>query len=204
MNCSADALEKNPEILVLVGSPRDDGRSARFGKALVGNLRARDLRVALFELAKYPVAACTGCGVCSQTGDCCITGDAWGVLSKHLESCAALVVIAPVYFAGPSGWLKAALDRCQMYWARKYQFEEGVPAKRPAFLVVIGDGGDPFGCEPLEVICTAALNCANLRIDPERITRLIGDDFDLDAATKLAEQVKDAAAANPYESEGLR
>lgn len=48
-----------------------------------------------------------------------------------MNSCAALVVIAPVYFAGPSGWLKAALDRCQMYWARKYVLRNWVPRKRP-------------------------------------------------------------------------
>lgn len=188
-------MAEAPEVLILVGSPRDDGKSARFGDALAQDLRSKGLRVALFELAKYPVAACTGCGVCSQTGSCCITGDVWGVLSKHMESCAALVVVAPVYFAGPSGWLKAALDRCQMYWVRKYVLHEGVPSKRPAFLVVIGDGEDPFGTEPFETICTSALNCANLRIEPERITHLIGDAFTLDVVPELADAVHEAALA---------
>lgn len=190
-----------PEVLILVGSPRDDGRSARFGAALAQDLRSRGLRVALFELAKHPVAACTGCGVCSQTGVCCITGDAWGVLSKHLESCAALVVVAPVYFAGPSGWLKAALDRCQMYWARKYVLHEGVPKERPAHLVVIGEGGDPFGSQPLESICTSALNCVNLRIAPERIMRLIGEDFSLEAASGLADEVLEGLATEAGDEE---
>lgn len=185
----ADVSTEAPEVLVLVGSPREEGRSAQFGSKLAQDLRDRGLRVALFELAKHPVAACTGCGVCSQTGNCCIVGDAWNVLSKHLESCAVLVVVAPVYFAGPSGWLKAALDRCQMYWARKYVLGQGVPSKRPAYLVVIGEGGDPFGSEPLEAICTAALNCANLRIEPARIVRLIGQEFSLEVAEDLARDV---------------
>lgn len=185
---AADALQGEvSEVLILVGSPREKGRSAQFGMALAQNLRAQNLRAALFEVAKHPVAACTGCGVCLQTGDCCIVGDAWGVLSKHMESCATFVVVAPVYFAGPSGWLKAVLDRCQMYWARKYVLHEGVPAQRPAHLVVIGEGGDPFGSEPLETICTSALNCVNLRVDAERITRLIGEDYDLDLAPGLAQ-----------------
>lgn len=180
---------RRPEVLILVGSPHADGKSALFGRKLSEYLRLSGAAVTLYEIAKYPVAACTGCGVCSETGLCCIKGDAWNVLSRHMESCSALVVIAPVYFAGPSGWLKAALDRCQVYWARKYVLKDWIPRKRPAHLLVIGDGGDPYGSEPLETICTSALNCANLRIVPERITRMIGDQFDLRHAVTLAGQV---------------
>lgn len=184
-----DDAPRPPEVLILVGSPRTDGKSALFGNKLSEYLRLSGAAVTLYEIGKYPVAACTGCGVCSKTGLCCIKGDAWNVLSRHMDSCAALVVIAPIYFAGPSGWLKAALDRCQVYWARKYVLKDWIPRKRPAHLLVIGDGGDPYGSEPLETICTSALNCANLRIVPERITRMIGDQFDLRHAVTLAGQV---------------
>lgn len=178
-----------PEVLILVGSPHTDGKSALFGRKLSEYLRLSGAAVTLYEIAKYPVAACTGCEACSRTGLCCIKGDAWNVLSRHMESCAALVVVAPVYFAGPSGWLKAALDRCQMYWARKYVLKDWIPRKRPAHLVVIGDGGDPYGTEPLETICTSALNCANLRIEPDRIMRMIGDQYDLRNAITLSGRV---------------
>lgn len=66
----------------------------------------------------------------------------------------------------------------------------GFRRKRPAHLVVIGDGGDPFGTEPLETICTSALNCADLRIEPQRIHRLIGDAFDLSYAVQVAGAVR--------------
>lgn len=177
------------EVLILVGSPREDGKSARIAEKIAEILRGKGVKAMLFPLSKYPVAACTGCGRCSITGECCITGDSWGVLSKHMQSCDAMVLVAPLYFAGPSGWLKAALDRCQMFWARKYVLHEGVPPKRPAHLVVIGEGGDPFGSAPLEAICTSALNCAELRIDKPRITRLIGDAYSLDEAEGIANSV---------------
>lgn len=190
LDSEPDDASKPPEVLILVGSPHRDGKSALFGRKLREYLRLSGFAVTLFEISKYPIAACTGCGVCSQTGECCIKGDSWNVLSRHMNSCAALVVIAPVYFAGPSGWLKAALDRCQMYWARKYVLRNWIPRKRPAHLVVIGDGGDPFGTEPLETICTSALNCADLRIEPQRIHRLIGDAFDLSYAVQVAGAVR--------------
>ena len=186
----ADHGEKDTrEVLVLVGSPRERGKSAQLGAAVTKRLREHGLKTTFFEISKYPVAACTGCGACQASGQCCIMGDSWGVLSKHMESCDALLLIAPVYFAGPTGWLKAALDRCQMYWSRKYILKSGVPEKRPAHLVVIGDGGDPFGTAPLETICTSALNYANLRIAPERTYRYIGVDIEQAHADKLADAV---------------
>lgn len=191
----SEAGVNQAEALVLVGSPHENGKSAQLAAEITQNLREGGMKVTHFEIAKYPVAACTGCGVCSQTGECCIAGDSWGVLSKHMESCAVFVLVAPVYFAGPSCWLKAALDRCQMFWARKYVLRDRVPERRPAHLVVIGDGGDPFGSEPLETICTSALNCANLRIEPNRIHRLIGDSYDLVQGESIAQQVLADAAA---------
>lgn len=182
-------VNDQPELLILVGSPHERGKSARFAAELTRIARERGAAVTLYELSKYPVAACTGCGACQKTGTCVIANDGWGVLSKHMESCDALVVVAPVYFAGPSGWLKAALDRCQMYWARKYILKRDVPAKRPAHLVVIGDGGDPFGSGPLETICTSALNCANLRVVAERVYRMIGGDYTLERASDVVERV---------------
>jgi hypothetical protein len=42
--------------------------------------------------------------------------------------------------------LKALYDRFQPYWARKYVLGEmGPDRRRPAALIVVGGGGDPFG-----------------------------------------------------------
>lgn len=80
-----DDASKPPEVLILVGSPHRDGKSALFGRKLREYLRLSGFAVTLFEISKYPIAACTGCGVCSQTGECCIKGDSWNVLSRAHE-----------------------------------------------------------------------------------------------------------------------
>ena len=36
-----------------------------------------------------------------------------------LEKAERLLVSSPIYFYGLSGWAKAAIDRCQPFWARK-------------------------------------------------------------------------------------
>ena len=163
-----------PQILILVGSPREDGKSAHIAKKLGCLLNEHGANSCIFELSKYPVAACSGCNVCAASGQCSIVGDSFNVLSKHMDQASALIVVAPVYFAGPSGWLKAALDRCQVYWARRYILKQKMPPLRPAHLVVVGDGGDPFGYEPLETICTSALNSTGLRLDALRVHDFVG------------------------------
>lgn len=161
-----------PDILVLCGSPHEGGASEQAAVILESQLARLGAATTLWRLSAHPVAACRNCGGCAGSGEC-VVADAWHVLSRHMDTCDALVVVAPVYFAGPSAHLKAALDRCQTYWARKYRLHASLPAARPAHLVVLGEGGDPFGTGALETVCTSALNCANLRIEG-RVKRFIG------------------------------
>lgn len=177
------------EILILVGSPREDGRCAKAAQAIRDILHLRGVKSCLFPLSKYPVAACAGCGSCGKTGECVIKGDSFNVLSRHMDSCDALIIVNPVYFAGPSAWLKAALDRCQVYWARRYQLNQPIPAKRPAHLVVVGEGGDPFGYEPLITICTSALNSAGLRVSEDTVHDFVGENYDLARIPKILDEV---------------
>lgn len=179
-----------PEVLVLTGSPREDGRSAQLAQMLRAELHVRGFKCCLYPLAKHPVAACSGCGSCNVTGECVITGDGFGVLSRHMDTCVAMIVVAPVYFAGPSAWLKAALDRCQVYWSRRYLLKQPMPAKRPAYLLAVGEGGDPFGFEPLTTICTSALNSTGLRIEDKRVFDFVGDNYDLSRVSQVLDQLQ--------------
>lgn len=188
--------EKYPDILILVGSPREDGKSAHIARSLQEAFREQGINPCLFELSKYPVAACTGCGACSTSGQCCIAGDSFNVLSRHMDSADAIIIVAPVYFAGPSGWLKAALDRCQVYWARRYVLHQPMPSQRPAHLVIVGDGGDPFGFGPLVTICTSALNSTGLRIADSTAYDFVGKKYETFQAVALARKVLDSIHGN--------
>lgn len=171
----------SPDALVIVGSPHGGGRSTALARAVADALRERGVEPTCWHLAARPIAPCVNCGACQTTGDCRIADDSWPELAWHLEHCDLAFLVAPVYFAGPAACLKAMLDRCQMFWARKYVLGRAVPSKRPCHLLVVGDGGDPFGSEPLERICTSALNCANVRVgmQGENIHRFIGAEHDL-------------------------
>lgn len=174
------------DVLVLVGSPHENGTSSAFAAAIEDALAGFGVKPCVWPLAQHPVAACYNCGACQRTGECRIVGDPWPTLARHMCSADLMFLIAPAYFAGPPAHLKAALDRCQMFWARKYVLKRELPPKRPCHLLVLGDGGDPFGTAPLEVICTSALNCANLRID-DNIHRFVGSGCDITGVAGIVE-----------------
>lgn len=90
-----------------------------------------------------------------------------GVL-QSLTSSAELIVVSPVYFAGPPAQFKALLDRLQPFFYSDVRKGE----KRIAHLVVVGDGGDPHGFEPLVVCTRSALSVAGFSL--QDVTSCIG------------------------------
>ena len=136
--------------LVISASPRAMGKSVRTAKELVSKLRLRfpSDEVEMLRLSDLDIHYCMGCNTCGENNECYME-DGMVELLAQLETTDHLYIISPVYFAGPPANYKAMLDRFQpLFWSK-----QGNEPKRPEHLVVIGDGGDPHGFEPL-VTCT--------------------------------------------------
>ena len=154
--------------LIIVGSPRVDGRSAALAEQLFEACveDCPEDEVALVPVAPLDIGGCRGCDQCRETDEggahrCVIEGDDMRELYALLDDADELVVVSPVYFAGPPAQLKALLDRLQPYfWS-----DARAGAKRPAVLHVVGEGGDPHGFEPLVGIVRSALACAGFTLE---------------------------------------
>lgn len=210
--------------LIIVGSPRVDGRSA----ALAAQLFEACIEdcpqdeVALAPVSTLDIGGCLGCDCCRmangedggvgfggeacgvpdgvwENGGCegaddgdaghgegsngaavslngesmgaavadippacrCVIEDDMQELYPLLDDADELVVVSPVYFAGPPSQLKAILDRLQpYYWANTRAL-----IKRPAVLHVVGEGGDPHGFDPLVGTVRSALSCAGFSLE---------------------------------------
>jgi len=133
-----------PRLLAIAGSPRRGGNSDALLAACTEGARAAGAEVDLLVVSEAGIAPCTGCNACSKDGHCVIDDGMQGVYPR-LEAADAIVVATPVFFATVPAVLKALYDRCQPYWARRYVLHEPVLRRRPAGLLVVGGGGDPFG-----------------------------------------------------------
>lgn len=177
--------------LIIVGSPRVKGRSAHLADLLFESCieECPHDEVALAPVSTLALGPCTGCDACKalskkgafadgdklarenrlfENGSRCIISDDMAEVYELIDEADELVVVSPVYFAGPPSQLTALLDRLQPY----FWTDVRKAPKRPATLHVIGEGGDPHGFEPLIGIVRSALSCAGFRL--ERVLDWVG------------------------------
>lgn len=173
--------------LIIVGSPRANGRSAALAELLFESCidECPDDEVALAPVSTLQIDPCQGCDGCkalvegspreprSDEADDeaprrCVVDDDMADIYELVDAADELIVVSPVYFAGAPAQLKALLDRLQPYFwtdARKQ-------SKRPATLHVVGEGGDPHGFEPLVGVVRSSLSCAGFAL--ERVLDWVG------------------------------
>ena len=147
--------------LIVSGSIRPEGKSAFLSDALADALAAAGDSVSLMRLSDdIDIDPCLACDFC-KLGEGCVIEDAMGDLCAMLDEADRLIVVSPIYFAGPPAQFKAVLDRFQVY----YWTDARTKPKRPALLFAIGDGGDPHGYEPLVGIVSSALAVAGFSLE---------------------------------------
>jgi multimeric flavodoxin WrbA len=132
-------------VLTIAGSPRRRGNSDRLLDAAEAAVLAAGGSVYRVVASQSGVAPCRGCNACSKDGRC-VVRDAMDDLNEAFDSADALLIATPVFFATVPAVLKVIYDRCQPYWARRYVLGEPAPqVRRPAGLLLVGGGGDPYG-----------------------------------------------------------
>ena len=158
----------SPSVLFILGSPRAYGNCTALAEDLVSRATAAGctctvaapLKNLPFEEARpaftstLSIEGCRACGGCSKSG-ICVIDDTMRSISAALEHVDAVVWITPVYFGSVPAQLKAVIDRCQPFFARRCLglIDVGV-ARKPVLAYVLGSGEDPFGSQaafiPLE------------------------------------------------------
>jgi len=119
-------------IVVLSGSPRQNGNTARLAEAFVEGAKAAGKDVSLFRAAELQIGGCRGCGHCFKNQGVCIQKDDMPPVLAALRKADALVLASPVYYFGVSAQIKLAVDR---FFAL---LEVGMPVKRAALLMTCG------------------------------------------------------------------
>lgn len=175
--------------VIVVGSPRPDGRSALLADELFNACieECPEDGVSIVSVASVEVGPCRGCDACKPATSApeklpeeddnlavmplvaasdallhrCIVHDDMTDVRKHLDAADELIVVSPVYFASAPAQLKCLMDRLQpYYWSNLRQ-----GAKRPMVLHVVGEGGDPHGIEPLIGTVRSAFSCAGFELE---------------------------------------
>ena len=179
--------------LIIVGSPRTEGKSAMLAELLFETCieECPEDEVFLAPVSTLDVSGCVACDWCRRQAageldeDEVVKEDAGAssdddLAPRHcrvrddmddvyplIDAADELIIVSPVYFAGAPAQLKALLDRFQPYFWTKTRAR-----KRPATLHVVGEGGDPHGFDPLVGSVRSAAAVAGFRL--ERVLDWVG------------------------------
>ncbi len=179
--------------LIISGSPYAKGTCATIAMRIETLLRYLDpdTTVKRISVASLDVRGCIGCDECKQSYTCIYQDDQISV-TDALDGADAVLVISPIYFAGVPSQFKAVLDRLQpYYWKRQHHLRthDSLPKKRPFYLALVGEGGDPYGAEPAVPSVASPFALANFEL--ARMHAFIGENEDRIYA-KLAHQITQA------------
>ncbi len=98
------------KVLLINGSPNARGCTYTALSEIVKTLDKHAIDSEIYHIGTKPIAGCIACGKC-KSGAPCIFDDGLNEIAARLDEFDALIVGAPIYYAGPSGQSTAFLDR---------------------------------------------------------------------------------------------
>lgn len=118
------------DVLAMKGSPRAGGNTDLLLDEAVKGARNAGHNVTVLTLRDLQYSGCLNCGGCTRTGRCHVP-DALQQIFPLLESNEHVILASPVFFMDVTWKLKAMIDRCQVYWARKHVLKAPSGRVRP-------------------------------------------------------------------------
>ena len=112
------------KVLMINGSPHAKGCTYTALHEVEKVLNCHEIETEIYQIGQKPVPECIACGKC-RPGGRCIYQDGVNEVSEKLDSCDALIVGAPIYYAGPSSQCTAFLDRLFYTSAKKLNGKPG-------------------------------------------------------------------------------
>ena len=98
------------KVLMINGSPRKDGNTARALDEVRQVLEAEGIEVDCVQVGKEAVRGCVACNACSKLGRC-VFDDVVNDIAARFEQADGLVVGTPVYYGSANATTVAVLDR---------------------------------------------------------------------------------------------
>jgi multimeric flavodoxin WrbA len=99
--------DQNMQVLGISGSPTENANTDKLVKAI---LDATGLETEFIKLSEVNIQPCTACMSCVYTNECVLEDD-FREIGKKVLKADALVVGSPTYYASPSAYTKAFMER---------------------------------------------------------------------------------------------
>lgn len=122
-------------VLVINGSPRPNGNTAKMVNAFAEEAVAAGHKVSVVQIGNKDIRGCKNCDACRRTlNGNCVQQDDMQELYPLMRECEMLVIASPIYYYSMTGQTHCFIERC-------YAFERLPKLKKAALFLSAGACG---------------------------------------------------------------
>jgi multimeric flavodoxin WrbA/protein-tyrosine-phosphatase len=182
-------------ILGLQGSPRRKGNTNFLLSAFLEAAGRRGAVTQAIQVVERNILPCKEYVVCEKKGYCPIDDDMAGEIYGLLRRAEVVVLASPIFFYNMTAQLKALVDRCQTFWARKYRLKLSDPLKgtRRGYLLSVGATKGKNLFEGLQLTAKYFFDAIDARYEGSLVYRGIEGSKDLSRQPTVMEDIERAA-----------
>jgi multimeric flavodoxin WrbA len=138
MTQASPGIIPHADVLGILGSPRRHGNSETLLDRALEGAKEAGRTVSKIVLNDLNIRPCQNCGYCERTGECHVP-DEMTLVRQALDAARVVIIASPIYFASVSAQTKIMIDRCQVYWSRKYVLKRAAdPRERQGYFISVG------------------------------------------------------------------
>jgi len=127
-------------LVGIQGSPRKNGNTNYLLSIFIENAKKLGVETHVINVNEKKILPCVEYSVCEKKGFCPIEDDMNFEIYQLISRADVIVVASPLFFCNVPGQLKCLIDRCQVFWARRYRLNLNSPMVKykRGFLLALG------------------------------------------------------------------
>ena len=176
-----------PKVVGVMGSPRVGGNTDCMVTWVLEGAREAGAEVRKIDLKDRKIAHCRACETCSKPPYRCVSQDDMEALQAALDESDAVVLGTPVYWWGPSGYMKVFVDR---WYGFRGDRKNTVRGKKFGLVVPLGDT-DPATARHVVGMFEDALQYLSCRLHPPVLAPGVSGLGDVEKAPGLKKKCVD-------------
>ena len=183
-------------VLGFQGSPRKKGNTSFLLSSFMQAVEQFGVQTKIIDVAQKNIIPCKEYVVCEKKGYCPIDDDVKTEIYPLIRQAEVVVLASPIFFFNMTAQLKAVVDRCQLFWARKYKLKLTDPAKQTkrGFLLSVGASKGKSLFEGLQLTAKYFFAAIDARFEGSLTYREIEGPKDMAKHPQVLEDVEKAAA----------
>jgi multimeric flavodoxin WrbA len=183
-------------VLGFQGSPRKNGNTSFLLTTFMQAIERLGAQVQIVDVARKNIIPCKEYVVCEKKGFCPIDDDIKSEIYPLIRQAEVVVLATPIFFFNMTAQLKAVVDRCQTFWARKYKLKLTDPAKKAkrGFLLSVGASKGKNLFEGLQLTAKYFFDAIDARFEGSLTYRDIEGPKDMAHHPTVSADVEKAAA----------